>query len=236
MANLPPETYEVVPVGITRGGVWVEGEHDPVRGEALPVVQGGREIALSVNPLRKGQLFDVATGEQLTQVDVVFPVLHGKYGEDGTVQGLLELAGVPYVGPGVLASACGMDKEYTKKLVSAAGIAITREVVLRAGEELTEEHDTDQGPVDGEVRDEPRGRHRCGAGDHDEHGGGESDEAVAEELSRQEIDRANRGQDDFHDAGGLLLRHACADQAGKGHVDIMTTKVAMKTVKMSTKF
>ncbi|WP_303049145.1 D-alanine--D-alanine ligase family protein [Corynebacterium sp. Marseille-P4321] len=139
MANLPPETYEVVPVGITRGGVWVEGEHDPVRGEALPVVQGGREIALSVNPLRKGQLFDVATGEQLTQVDVVFPVLHGKYGEDGTVQGLLELAGVPYVGPGVLASACGMDKEYTKKLVSAAGIAITREVVLRAGEELTEE-------------------------------------------------------------------------------------------------
>ena len=91
-----------------------------------------------MNPQRKGLLYDVASGEPLTTVDAVFPVLHGKYGEDGTVQGLLELAGVPYVGPGVLASACGMDKEYTKKLVSAAGIPVTREVILDRARELTD--------------------------------------------------------------------------------------------------
>ena len=125
-----PTDYEVFPIGITRDGVWVEGTTDPVNGVALPEVPAGREVALSINPTRKGQIFDVATGESIACVDVVFPVLHGKYGEDGTVQGLLELAGVPYVGPGVLASACGMDKEYTKKLVAAENIAITREVIL----------------------------------------------------------------------------------------------------------
>ena len=125
-----PTDYEVFPIGITRDGVWVEGTTDPVNGVALPEVPAGREVALSINPTRKGQVFDVATGESIACVDVVFPVLHGKYGEDGTVQGLLELAGVPYVGPGVLASACGMDKEYTKKLVAAENIAITREVIL----------------------------------------------------------------------------------------------------------
>ena len=67
----------------------------------------------------------------LASVDVVFPVLHGPYGEDGTIQGLLELAGVPYVGAGVLASAAGMDKEFTKKLLAAEGLPIGDQVVLR---------------------------------------------------------------------------------------------------------
>ena len=67
----------------------------------------------------------------LAAVDVVFPVLHGPYGEDGTIQGLLELAGVPYVGAGVLASAAGMDKEFTKKLLAAEGLPIGDQVVLR---------------------------------------------------------------------------------------------------------
>lgn len=125
-----PGDYEVFPIGITRDGVWVEGTTDPVAGVALPEVPEGREVALSINPTRRGLIFDVATGEEIVHVDAVFPVLHGKYGEDGTVQGLLELAGVPYVGPGVLASACGMDKEFMKKLVAAEGIAITREVIL----------------------------------------------------------------------------------------------------------
>ena len=71
-------------------------------------------------------------GAVLASVDVVFPVLHGPYGEDGTIQGLLELAGVPYVGPGVLASAAGMDKEFTKKLLAADGLPIGDQVVLRA--------------------------------------------------------------------------------------------------------
>ena len=75
-------------------------------------------------------------GEVLASVDVVFPVLHGPYGEDGTIQGLLELAGVPYVGAGVLASAAGMDKEFTKKLLAAEGLPVGDHMVLRAG------HDT----------------------------------------------------------------------------------------------
>src|SRR5690606_25469002 len=69
----------------------------------------------------------------LGAVDVVFPILHGPFGEDGTLQGMLELAGVPYVGPGVLASAAGMDKEFTKKLLAAEGLPIGRQAVLRPG-------------------------------------------------------------------------------------------------------
>lgn len=136
MAHLSPERYEVYPVGITRDGAWVEGSHDPVAGATLPEVAGEREVALSLNPDRRGQLIDVATGEVRATVDVAFPVLHGKFGEDGTIQGLLELAGLPYVGPGVLASACGMDKEYTKTLVRAAGVAVAGEVVLNRGDTL----------------------------------------------------------------------------------------------------
>lgn len=138
MAHLSPERYEVYPVGITREGAWVEGSHDPVAGATLPEVADEREVALSLNPDRRGQLIDVATGEVRATVDVAFPVLHGKFGEDGTIQGLLELAGLPYVGPGVLASACGMDKEYTKTLVRAAGVAVAGEVVLGRGESLDE--------------------------------------------------------------------------------------------------
>ena len=137
MSHMPAE-YEVVPIGITQEGVWVEGVANPAEGAELPVVKPGREVALSLNPQRKGLLYDVTSGETITTIDAVFPVLHGKYGEDGTVQGLLEMAGVPYVGPGVLASACGMDKEYTKKLVAAVGIPVTREVILDGARELTE--------------------------------------------------------------------------------------------------
>ena len=137
MSHMPAE-YEVFPIGITQEGVWVEGVANPAEGAELPVVKLGREVALSLNPQRKGMLYDVTSGEPITTVDAVFPVLHGKFGEDGTVQGLLELAGVPYVGPGVLASACGMDKEYTKKLVAAAGIPVTREVILDGPRELAD--------------------------------------------------------------------------------------------------
>ena len=70
-------------------------------------------------------------GRVLTEVDVVFPVLHGAYGEDGTIQGLLEMAGLPYVGSGVFASAASMDKEFTKKLLAAAGLPQGDHVVLR---------------------------------------------------------------------------------------------------------
>ena len=102
----------------------------------LPEVSGasGTALALSADPVHGGELISLgqgAAGELLASVDVVFPVLHGPYGEDGTIQGLLELAGVPYVGAGVLASAAGMDKEFTKKLLAAEGLPIGDQVVLR---------------------------------------------------------------------------------------------------------
>ncbi len=101
----------------------------------LPEVSGasGTALAMTADPLRRGELVSLGqgAGEILTSVDVVFPILHGPYGEDGTIQGLLELAGVPYVGAGVFASAAGMDKEFTKKLLAADGLPIGDHVVLR---------------------------------------------------------------------------------------------------------
>jgi len=89
------------------------------------------------DPARRGQ-FRFADGSEHVTVDVIFPVLHGLYGEDGTIQGLFELSGVPYVGTGVLSSACGMDKEYTKKLLAAEGLPVGKEVILRGEETLTQ--------------------------------------------------------------------------------------------------
>ncbi|WP_048379106.1 D-alanine--D-alanine ligase family protein [Corynebacterium renale] len=128
----PEHNYQVIPIGITPDGVWVEGTADPQGDAQLPTVPITREVSLSVNPQRAGHI-TFEDGSLYATVDVIFPVLHGPFGEDGTIQGLCELSGVPYVGPGVLASACGMDKQFTKKLAAAAGIPITREVVLEPG-------------------------------------------------------------------------------------------------------
>ena len=97
----------------------------------------GRELRLSTSPGTRGQFVDATTGEITATVDVVFPVLHGKYGEDGTIQGLLELSGIAYVGPGVLASACGMDKEFTKKLVAAEGIPVANGAIVHRSDNAT---------------------------------------------------------------------------------------------------
>ncbi|MGL4306419.1 MAG: D-alanine--D-alanine ligase family protein [Mycobacteriaceae bacterium] len=139
--NLDPQRYEIVPIGITTEGTWVLGSADPAAlsaaGQSLPHVDpSGQELVMLTDPARAGELVALGgshPGELLTSVDVVFPVLHGPFGEDGTIQGLLELAGVPYVGPGVLASAAGMDKEFTKKLLHADGLAVGTQVVLRPG-------------------------------------------------------------------------------------------------------
>lgn len=142
LRNLDPERFEVVPVGITREGAWVLSTATPasltIADGRLPEVADalGQELALTAGPHRRGELMSLETaaaGEILAAVDVVFPVLHGPFGEDGTIQGLLELAGVPYVGAGVLASAAGMDKEFTKKLLVADGLPVGDHVVLRAG-------------------------------------------------------------------------------------------------------
>ncbi len=140
LGHLDPERFEIVPVGITPAGAWVLGTDDvrelAVDGRALPAVDASRTaLALPGDPTRGGLvvLDPDRAGEVFSGVDVVFPVLHGPYGEDGTIQGLLEMAGLPYVGAGVLASAAGMDKEFTRKLLAADGLPVGTFVVLRPG-------------------------------------------------------------------------------------------------------
>jgi D-alanine-D-alanine ligase len=137
MAALDPAKYEVIPVGITPDGAWVLTEDDPstlrIAGRSLPLVQGGKAVVLPADPAASG-LVHLEPGQaagMLDHVDVVFPVLHGRFGEDGTIQGLFEMAGVPYVGAGVFASAAAMDKEFTKKLLHAAGLDVGSFVVIR---------------------------------------------------------------------------------------------------------
>jgi D-alanine-D-alanine ligase len=142
IAALDPDRYEVVPIGITPAGGWVLTEGEPaamrIIDRQVPEVDKGTAVALPGDPTAAGLVvLDPGAGPQvLAGVDVVFPVLHGRFGEDGTIQGLLELAGVPYVGPGVFASAAAMDKEFTKKLLRAEGLDVGEFVVLRRGDDV----------------------------------------------------------------------------------------------------
>ena len=146
LRNLDPRRFDAIAIGITPEGSWVLTGADPdtlaITGGRLPQVSAssGTELVLPADPERRGQLIALAggVGGALASVDVVFPVLHGPYGEDGTIQGLLELAGVPYVGAGVFASAAGMDKEFTKKLLSSAGLPVGDHAVLRPNHQTLE--------------------------------------------------------------------------------------------------
>src|SRR4028119_559345 len=111
--------HEVVPVGITRSGRWISSG-DPMREleSGLQKLPDGSTLEISGPPATTGEKLPANLGS----VDVVFPVLHGPYGEDGTIQGMLELAGVPYVGSGVLGSAVGMDKVTMKKVFAHHGL------------------------------------------------------------------------------------------------------------------
>jgi D-alanine-D-alanine ligase len=152
LRNLDPDRFDVVAVGISAGGSWYLTDGRPetlaITNGTLPEVTAvaGAELTLSTDPGRRGELLAIGggAGGLLTTVDVVFPVLHGPYGEDGTIQGLLELAGVPYVGAGVLASAAGMDKEFTKKLLAAEGLPVGDQVVLRPGSATVSPQDRDR--------------------------------------------------------------------------------------------
>jgi len=145
LAALDPDEFDVVPIGITRDGGWVLTAGDSaglrIHDRQLPAVteKSGTAIVLSPDPtLGAVEIVDARDGVRaLGDVDVVFPMLHGAYGEDGTIQGLLEMAGLPYVGAGVFASAAAMDKEFTKKLAVAEGIPVGPYAVLRAGQSLS---------------------------------------------------------------------------------------------------
>ncbi|MCP2169929.1 D-alanine--D-alanine ligase family protein [Goodfellowiella coeruleoviolacea] len=150
LAHLDRERFDVVMVGITRQGAWVLGSSDPaalaIRDRELPSVSAGQALVLAGDPTSRA-LVTLQPGEEtrlLSEVDVVFPVLHGAYGEDGTIQGLLEMAELPYVGPGVLSSAVSMDKEYTKKLLAAEGLPGVDYVVLRRGQQTLTPADRDR--------------------------------------------------------------------------------------------
>ena len=153
LGSIDRDKYEVIPVGITREGNWVLAADDPgrlaVTGGQLPSVEAVAEPGTQVVPWADrreetgsapaprdpGQSVTTSAPGQiprlLGEVDVVLPVLHGPFGEDGTIQGLLEMAGVPYVGAGVLASAVSMDKEYMKIIFQAKGLPVGPHVVVR---------------------------------------------------------------------------------------------------------
>ncbi|HEY1571356.1 MAG TPA: D-alanine--D-alanine ligase family protein [Pseudonocardiaceae bacterium] len=143
LSHLDPSRFDVVPIGITTDGAWVLAQHDPkelvATDGALPSVDSGTALALPDRTHELVVMEPERVGEVLGGIDVVFPVLHGAYGEDGTIQGLLELAGIPYAGAGVLASAAAMDKEFGKKLLAAEGLPIGPYVVLRRGVDAVDE-------------------------------------------------------------------------------------------------
>jgi D-alanine-D-alanine ligase len=145
--NLDKQRYEAIPIRIEKDGRWIIADRLPASSSAADVIEqgrthaghrpgrGGREAHLLAHPGDE-QIITIVRGTTPTVtglgLDVVFPVLHGPYGEDGTVQGLLELANIPYVGAGVLASAVGMDKAVAKLIFAARGLPqVNYLVVLR---------------------------------------------------------------------------------------------------------
>ncbi|MEV6566131.1 D-alanine--D-alanine ligase family protein [Streptomyces kronopolitis] len=139
------DKYDVLPIGITTDGRWALTADDPERmaitDRRLPSVaelaesaEGG--VVLPVDPTNREVVYTEpgSVPKALGEVDVVFPVLHGPYGEDGTLQGLLELSGVPYVGSGVLASAVGQDKDYMKRVFTSFGLPVGPYEVIRPRE------------------------------------------------------------------------------------------------------
>jgi D-alanine-D-alanine ligase len=119
--GLDPDKYEAVPIGISKEGHWLIGS---AAQKMLPeVLKGGQRVMMTADPTDAALVkLDGSGGGQ--RLDVVFPVMHGTYGEDGTIQGLLDLAGLPFVGAGVLGSAIGMDKDVAKRLLQVARIPV----------------------------------------------------------------------------------------------------------------
>jgi D-alanine-D-alanine ligase len=132
IAALDPARYEIVPIGITKDGRWLAGSSAQ---KLLPeVLHSGQRVTLGPDPTVGALVpLDQSHSPTALRVDVVFPVLHGTYGEDGTVQGLLELADLPYVGSGVIGSAVGMDKDMQKRLFLQAKLPVAEFLAITRG-------------------------------------------------------------------------------------------------------
>lgn len=134
ISNLDQDKYYVIPVGITKSGKWMiyNGPVDNIKNGEWE--KFGTPAILSPDATQKGLIKIVGDKAKLIPIDLVFPVLHGKYGEDGTIQGLFELAQIPYVGNGVLSSSISMDKAFTKIIAKNAKIPQTKYVEVRSNE------------------------------------------------------------------------------------------------------
>jgi len=138
MNAMDKEKYEIVPIGITKEGGWI-ASGDPMKALKAGDASVSQPAALLGDPSRRGlmRLEDTERAVETTrlvELDVIFPVLHGPYGEDGTIQGLLELAGIPYVGAGVIGSALGLDKAVFKDVMRAHGLPITDYLLVKRKE------------------------------------------------------------------------------------------------------
>src|SRR4051812_21416874 len=149
---LDKSKYEVVPIGITKEGLWLTADHaerllhghkdekhlragDPEATPGAALLAKGESVMVPPVPGTELQAFAAEglhrrASDRAIDVDIIFPVLHGTFGEDGTIQGLLELADIPYVGAGVLGSSAGMDKDIMKSLFRDAGLPIVKHVTL----------------------------------------------------------------------------------------------------------
>lgn len=134
ITHLDPEKYEAILVGITRQGVWMRYNGPAEKIKDNTWTQGGDCVPAVITPDRNVHgLLEFHNGKVVaTRIDVVFPILHGKNGEDGTLQGLLTMAGIPFVGCGVLSSAMCMDKDIAHKMVHMAGVKTPPSIVLRS--------------------------------------------------------------------------------------------------------
>ncbi|WP_058234224.1 D-alanine--D-alanine ligase family protein [Devriesea agamarum] len=150
MAALDKDRYDIVPIGITDQGRFVLVSEDPAAwsmrdGQTPSVPSDGDEVLLPTSTRREGERISLrvirdGAVQPLTDIDVVFPLVHGPYGEDGTIQGLLELFDVPYVGSGVLGSAACMDKHTTKVMLAHAGIQVADGFLVRDQEWKHDSH------------------------------------------------------------------------------------------------
>jgi D-alanine-D-alanine ligase len=142
LSVLDPQKYEVIEIGITHDGTWLSGKNvlQAFESNSLDALQ---QVVILPEPKQGGQLYAISSGadgdklEQIAKLDVIFPVLHGTFGEDGTMQGLLELADVAYIGAGVLGSSVGMDKILFKDVMRANDIPVVPSVTITRSQAQT---------------------------------------------------------------------------------------------------